>query len=529
MRMAKLKSPVLIAAVGLLLGWIGDLLFYDQPFGISVPIFSVLLLGALLGLALREEKSLIKTNFWLSGAVLFLTAMSVIRAAPFLRALNICGALLLLILQAYGLCSAPISELNLGGYLGVLFEGSFLSLFLPFPLLRKSNESLKEHGGSRKLLGRGLVGLLIATPLLIIFGVLFASADPLFQEFVRDIFSPDLIGQIFLTLALAWIAAGGLTYALTRKAEPLKILKANPAPHPKGDEEEGGSAEPVEGHTQPSFDIRSVLGAVEAGVVLFSIDVLFAIFVGIQFAAHFGGEAFLQRHDLTYSEYAREGFFELLVVSVLTLGVILVLDFITSRERPSHHHVFLAGSTLLVAQTLIILVSAFQRLNLYELTYGFTRLRLLPHIFMIWLAVLLLLFLWMLFRRRTRLFATAALVVALGFTVTLDLLNPDAFIFQRNLERYQLGEELDVGYLGLLSEDMIPQMLQLLSAEDAAIRESAGSWLHVKLKTLDERRERAGWMAYHWSINRAYQLLDSRRAEIEQFALPEYWEYRYYD
>ncbi|MEA3310340.1 MAG: DUF4173 domain-containing protein [Chloroflexota bacterium] len=515
MNVSKIKYPVLIAASGLLLGLLGDWLFYAQPWGISVPIFSLLLLIALFGLALAERAQLVKANFWLSGALLFLTVMSALRAAPLLRALNICGALLLLSFQAYGLRSLPLSTLNLGGYIGVFFESISLSLVLPFPLLKRSNESLKKYGGSRKLLGRGLVGLLIAMPLLIIFGVLFASADPLFKEFVRDIFSPDLIGRTFLTLGLGWVVVGGLTYALTRSAQqPLAVESPHAAP---------ADGDTTDAPTESPFDIRSALGAVEAAVVLFSIDVLFGIFVGIQFAAHFGGEAFLQRHDLTYSEYARHGFFELLVVSLLTLAVILVLDFITCRPRPRQHRIFLAGSALLIALTLIILVSAFQRLNLYEITYGFTWLRLLPHVFMIWLAVLFALFLWMLCTRRTRLFAIAALVVALGFTVTLDLLNPEVFIFRRNLERYQWGLELDVDYLGSLSEDVTPQLLTLLSSEDAEIRQDAGGRLHSNLNKLDARQERAGWMAYHYTINRAYRLLDSRRAEIESFEIPEYW------
>ena len=519
MDISKIKYPVLIAASGLLLGLLGNLLFYEQPFGISVPIFALMLLAALLGLALVEQAQLVKANFWLSGAILFLTAMSVLRAAPFLRALNICGALLLLIFQAYGLRSLPLSSLNLGGYIGIFFEGSFLSLALPFSLIKESNKTLREHGGSGKILERGLVGLLIATPLLIIFGLLFASADPLFSEFARNIFGPDLIGRTFLILGLAWLATGGLTYALTRSPEPLTRQQATPVVPATGTEE-GSTAELSEAPAGTTSDIRSALGVVEAAVVLFSIDVLFGIFVAIQFAAHFGGEAFLQRHDLTYSEYARHGFFELLVVSVLTLGVILVLDFITGRQRPLHHRVFLAGSSLLIALTFIILVSAFLRLNLYELIYGFTWLRLLPHVIMIWLAVLFALFLWMLCTRRTHLFATAALVVALGFTVTLDLLNPEVFIFRRNLERYRGGLELDVDYLGSLSEDVTPQLLTLLSSEDVEIRQDAGGWLHSNLSKLDVRQERAGWMAYHYSIERAYWLLDSRRGEIEKFEFP---------
>jgi hypothetical protein len=254
---------------------------------------------------------------------------------------------------------------------------------------------------------------------------------------------------------------------------------------------------------------------------------LFLVFVIIQFAALFGGEAFLRRQGLTYSEYARRGFFELLAVAIITLALILLLDHFTRRETKSQRTIFLVGSGLMALMTIIILASAFERMQLYEMAYGFTRLRVYPHIFMIWLAILMAYFLVFLFLDKSYLFATGALAISLGFVITLDVLNPDAFIVRQNIARYDRGETLDVDYLGSLSEDAIPAFLPLLDDYPAAIREQAGPWLHQHLIRLDARQVDAAWPSYHLAINRAYRLLDARRSEIEAFDMPDWWNLRY--
>lgn len=527
MDISRLRFPLRVVAIGLLLGLVGDLLFYSNSLGISAPIFTVGLLVALVGMAVVEETSIVWGNLWIAAPMVFLAAMSAVRAEPLLRFLNLSGVLLLLALQAYSLTTRPLIELNLGGYFIALLETSLAAFMAPFPLLKRSVEAMEEYGGSGRVLRRVLVGLLIAAPLLAIFTALFAAADPIFQELVGDVFSADLVGHALLTLILAWLVMGGLAYALGR-VEKRGFFEAALSPSSKagerGDQDEETVPEPaseaVPKSPTSSFNFRELWGALEASVTLFSIDALFSIFVVIQFAALFGGEAFLRRHELTYSEYARRGFFELLTVSLITLGLILVLDFITRRAKPIHNLAFLIGSGLMIALTVVILASAFQRLRLYELAYGFTRLRLYTHVFMAWLAALFVAFLAMLVTRRTRLFATGALIMALGVTATLDVLNPDALIFRRNLERYQRGEELDVDYLGQLSADVVPSLFTLLDADDAEIGESAGSWLHYHLNRLDARQAKAGWPSYHYSINRAYRLLDGRRDVIEEFEEP---------
>ncbi len=530
MNSSQIKFPLVVVLVGLMLGLIGDLMFYAQPLGISVPIWALVLVVALLALAWVEGTSIVWANLWLIVPLLFFSAMSAVRAEPALRFGNIVAALALALLLANRLATQPLARLNLGEYIGAMLESSILSWFTPFSLIgRATSRQQTSSPQNKQTTRRVIVGLVIAVPFLVVFAALFASADQLFNKLLGNILGsinlPDVFGHIFLTLFLAWPIMGGLAYALSRTPAWKAVFSTPQVPAKTETEEQVDETQQAAAPAVPSAarTIRTLLHPIEASVALFSIDVLFLVFVMIQFAALFGGDAFLQSQGLTYSEYARRGFFELLTVSLITLGLILAIDFVTHRETGRQQVVFLAGSGLMIGMTIIILVSAFQRMQLYEWAYGFTRLRVYPHVFMVWLAILFAAFLIMLIARRVRLFATAALIAAIGFVVTLDVINPDVFIVRQNIQRYRDGEKLDAAYLGTLSEDAMPDLIPLLHDYGTETQDAIGPWLRYRLDQLDQRREHTTWPSYHWSIDRAYQALDAERDLIEQYDLP----YRY--
>ena len=108
----------------------------------------------------------------------------------------------------------------------------------------------------------------------------------------------------------------------------------------------------------------------------------------------------------------------------------------------------------------VILVSALQRLSLYENVFGFTRQRTYAHIFMIWLGILLAGLVLLEALRRQRAFTLAALLALLGFGITLNLVNIDRFIVLQNVKRAHAGETLDTSYLMTLSPDAVPALSQ---------------------------------------------------------------------
>lgn len=523
MNLSRLKYPALVVGVGLICGLIGDLLTYNQPPGISIPILTLALLIGLLALAAVEKTEITFTNLWLVIPLMTTAAFSAIRAEPLLRFMNIAGTVGLALLLANRLANAPLLSLSIGGYVGAWIESGIASLIAPFMLLaRVSNESRQDGKSARFVIGRVAVGLVIALPFLLVFGALFSSADLVFSKWADAIIMaiqiPDIIGHAFVTALLAWFAMGGMAYALTRAQQAGFFnvrISASPDAQPQTAE-----AQRAPTPQAPTDALKGWLGSIETSVILYSIDTLFAIFVGIQFAALFGREAFIRSQGITYSEYARRGFFELLVVSIITLGLALTLEFFSRRETPRQRWAFMIGAGLMIGLTIIILASAYERMQLYELAYGFTRLRVYPHIFMIWLAVLFAAFLICLVAQRMTWFATALLVFAMGYVITMDILNPDAFIVEQNVQRFEAGnQEFDVEYLGSLSEDAIPYLMPLLTDYGENTRGRIGPWLKWHLAQLDRRQEKAGLGAYHWSVNQAYALLDARRAEIEKFNL----------
>ena len=75
------------------------------------------------------------------------------------------------------------------------------------------------------------------------------------------------------------------------------------------------------------------LGAVELNVVVTILDLLFLAFVIVQFRYLFGGRDLVQQSaNLTYAEYARHGFFELVAVAALTLPLLLLGDWLLREE-----------------------------------------------------------------------------------------------------------------------------------------------------------------------------------------------------
>lgn len=496
--LSHLQRPVLLFSFALGAGIFSDLLLVGKPLGISFPLATLLFSGVLLAAVRTEKRELTWGNVWLLFAALLLASMSAVRAAPFVRTLNIIGSLGLMLLFVRGVVGRPLSSLNMGQYVLESLSTMLSGIVIPFPFLITLAMRIKNAGiGSNPTLRRVAVGLLITLPLLIVFTALFAAADLIFGNIVRSALEALYIENLFVhaigAMALTWLFVSALVFAVSRNDDLAAVLPDN---------------------ERTSHRFR-FLGSIESSIVLFSVDALFSLFVVVQFAALFGGERFIEAQGLTYSEYARRGFFELVAVAVLVMTLVLSLDFLTKRESKQAQGLFLAGCSVLVTLTVVVLASAFQRMALYEQAFGFTQLRVYTHIFMVWLAIMLSAFLMMLYQKRTYMFATGLVIGAFLYVMTLNVINPEALIVRQNVARFAVGEELDVRYTSELSSDAVPYLLPLL--EDEAAAEVVGPWLAWRLDRLDLRQDNYAWPAYHISINRAHHLLDAERDQLEAF------------
>jgi hypothetical protein len=170
---------------------------------------------------------------------------------------------------------------------------------------------------------------------------------------------------------------------------------------------------------------------------------------------------------LTYAEYARGGFWQLTVVTILTLGVLAVAARKAPRCDGGDRAAMRIGLGLLAGLALVVVISALARMNAYEQAYGLTRLRLLVAACEIWFGLIFLMVLANgvrlrpLGRRKGGWLQKAAFGTGVGMLLVLAALNPDGMIANRNIDRYEATKRIDVYYLGELSADAVPALDRL--------------------------------------------------------------------
>jgi hypothetical protein len=271
----------------------------------------------------------------------------------------------------------------------------------------------------------------------LVFGLLFASADAVFAEWAGAVV-PDLELDSFVLRAFITVAVGGVVLAAT-------YLGLNP-PN-------------VETGTGP---VRPVARRYEWLVPVLLVDAVFLVFLAAQATANFGGHEYLERiTGLTYAEYVHQGFGQLTVATALTLLVVWA----AARKAPratAADVAWLRGSLgLLCLLTLVVVASALYRMHLYQEAYGFTELRLLVDVFEGWLGLLVVGVMIAGVTLNARWLPRAALLSGASLLLGLAAINPDAWIAQHNVDRYAETGKVDWVHLQGLSDDAVPVLAKL--------------------------------------------------------------------
>jgi hypothetical protein len=533
--MQRLRHPSRLLLAALALGVCADQLFYGRWLGVSAPLFVALGIGTLASLAAAEQRAPTRANLWLAGAALFFALCLAWRDAPALVALNLLVLMGLLILLAANYRGNPLTQLPGIRALAQLFVTPIEISVRPGPLVFQSASQVRfEREQTRRLLPVAR-GLLLATPVVVVFTALLMAADSVFASYITQLFSLELpfdvaalIGHLILTGLIGWGCCGGLLAALasdTRSpfAQAFEtiftglagLVYAAPARPAAEEFPSEGATQRLELPKRPPLS----LGWVEALTILLAVDLLFGSFIAIQSAYFFGGLSTLDRTGMTFAEYARRGFFELLAVVCLSLGLLCALAVATRRETRGQRRGFNAASAALIALVLGLLASAFQRMLLYEQAYGYTQLRLYTQGFMIWLVVVLGLFLLGLLRDKPRVFVLGSFSAALVGLALLNIANPDAMIVRENVARYQADGKIDAYYLSELSADATPELVASLELLDNNTRMTIEPELKYQHQLLVAAAGEQGWPS--WQLGRARAVAAIRDAGIvQQAAMP---------
>lgn len=479
-----------IVEAALLLGLIGDtLLGQARGLGINFFAWTCALIAAAWWLERTGETKMVSpfARRWLIPAAMLFAACVAWRASDVLRTLDlIIVTLLFALIHAESRAPRSVPFAGVVRMIRGIVQGASQILIGCAPLIFvdvRWREVVAGNRWSRHAAGI-MRGLAIGVPLVLFFGVLFMAADAVFSRLVNDAFRLDagnIFTRVLLTVCFAWLAGGFLR----------NLFLANTV---------STDSATIPAQASPKFMSDEIttfrLGMTETGIVLGLLNALFALFVVVQLRYLFGGaERVALTNGLTYAEYARHGFFELVVVAAFVLPMLLGWDALLRREDMKSKSAFRFLAGLLVALLFVIMASAVKRMMLYTQEYGLTELRFYTTAFMAWLGLTLLLFVaTVIARSERRRFAFGALAAGLLITFSLHIANPDALIVRANAERRVENHAFDAGYALSLSDDAVPALADFLPR----LSQSERAWVANHLIERGRVNTEGDWRA--WTV-----------------------------
>ena len=410
----------------LLLSILNNLLFFNQRMGINVIIFFSILL-CFIYFFFKKENMINNKKGLLYLIPIFLIGISYsIYDNTFFRIFNLIVICFLLLLTCI-YTIRPTYHLGeiIGHCISIVFDAlskidDFLESF------RNDISDIFKMSDNNK---RILKSIIIVVPIVIVVLLLLSSADMIFGNIFKDFvnvfknISIDTIIDRFVWIAILFIYGGAvLTYILN----DYRDVKIQAKPMKKID----------------SYTIK---------LLLVSLNIIYLIFDFIQIRSLIFHNMSM---DIPYSTYARQGFFQLMGISIFNIIVLLL-------TKKTNENKFIKGNSLLmVVLTFIIIVSSFLRMSMYEAAYGYTLLRLLVYVSLITEVIMLIPTIIYIIKDKFNVIRSYIIIITCCYTI-LSLFPVDYFIAKNNIDRFYKSEKIDVYYLMNNGYDNIPLLIEL--------------------------------------------------------------------
>jgi hypothetical protein len=498
-RSTAIRILSLAAAIGLL----SQSVLVGNAFGLNLPLLAIALLAA--AVALRPVgRRMDALDLWLPVAAIAVTCGIAIRSDPFLVFLDICAGCVLLGASIAAIGGSAVTRRSAAAVVELALVVLGWTVAGILRVVIATRRGIVEDEPPRRVPARVapiVRGLLIAIPILLVFGGLFSSADAVFARLTDRLFSWSIdLGELPIRLAVVflvgWVVAGLLAVAAGTLEPPIP---SEPMPQSLG------AAAAAEAHAawREAGPRPFRLGTIEAATILIAVDVLFAVFVILQLAYLFGGLDTLAATGLPYAQYARSGFFELVCVAVLAGALIVIV-----HGLAAHRSAAVVGAGLALAGlTAVVLASAFLRLRIYQDAYGWTELRFYVLATILWLAIGIGLTIVLLARDRMRWLLHGLAMSAVGVLVVINLVGPARLIAEQNVARLldpslvpvDGRSGLDLRYAGLLGDDAVPALVAAVPALSGEPRTYLLAILEERARALADPST-AGWPS--WNLGR---------------------------
>lgn len=342
-----------------------------------------------------------------------------------------------------------VNKTSAGGDLGIVKE-IFTPIFLSvLPNLPNSVISLfsgdKKHN---KVIGRILLGVIPAVPVLFVIVPLLMSSDAAFSGMMELAFENTalLILKILLGFIISVFIIG---YCFSIKKKELPEIKC------------------------------CGFNGIESTVIISFLSVLSVCYVSYLFSqlAYFFSafSGFLPKdYKFSVSTYARRGFFEMSIIATINFIIIFAALILSRKKNGKINLLSRIICTFIGVFTLIIISTALSKMFLYINCYGMTELRITTSVFMIFLAVVFITLM-------VRLYVPAVKVIKTGFIaaavalILLGTINVNSVIASYNYNAYQkkVLKDIDVSTIYELGDEGIPYLVKLTKDKNSEVSELA--------------------------------------------------------
>ncbi len=466
-----MSSSNITAKIGIcvLLVLIADGLFYKQPVGWTAGLYASLLLGVLLLL----NRHFLQTTASKVVAICTVTLIIALIESPQLLTivLVMLGIMTLLILQKRkNLGCALLWLKDIAGFLTQGFGQWYKDL-------HKIKRISKRKVGNKVQLSYAI----IPVSLTVLFGFLFAQANPIIAQSLQVINWQLLSQFISLWRWLFWFLTAVVIWALLRPRFSLSTVSAS--------------------STGINLDRWLNQQTLILSLVLF--NSLFALQNLLDIVFLWSGETL--PNGLNYAEYAHAGAYPLFVTSIITAVYILL----TFSEHQPHYQTALAKKLVFVwlGQNIFLLMSAINRLLHYIEVYSLTYLRIIALLGMVLTAIGLMLIFARIYMNRSNGWLINGNALAIAATLyAACFINMDHIIADYNV-RYAVevtgtGTSIDLPYLGSLGSESLPALRWFQShAKYSPSQATQAGVLIVELEN-ELANSTANWRAWTWRKQR---------------------------
>ena len=408
----------------LLLCLLHSILLVHQSFGINVLLFMIPLLGTII--YFLKENIAIKNKMGL----LILIPILILSSTYFVYS-NVFNSINILVIPFLYLLLYVVTLDKLKSFIDVFTETIKL-IFKPLDYISSFCKESKNDFPDEKLspnTKKVLKSLLIVIPVVIVVLLLLISADQIFSNLFSNfskIFGNITFSNILVRIinfVILFFYLGGTLYFISKK------------------------------YKDESKDIKEVKkkDPLTINILLTTLNVIYIVFDIIQI-----NSLLLHRvsSGFNYADYARSGFFQLMIISVINIVIILLSK---KSEEKTYTKVM---SLITVLLTLIIIISSFYRMFLYEQAYGYTVLRLGVYVILITEVILFIPTIIFIFKKNFNILRYYLIIVLTVYSL-INCFSIDRIIAENNIRRYDRIGDIDVYYLMNHNYDNLDQLRNL--------------------------------------------------------------------